>query len=767
VDELGRAGEARALAELVTARSARPPLAVGLFGDWGEGKSHFLELLHQQVTAVARPGNVLAHQAVRQVRFNAWHYAESGLWASLVAELFAQLAAPPDDAVDPDPGTAQRSMSRLTAELVAQRRLAQRLSAARERRDALHRALRGRELFGGLPAGQRRQLTDLVGGDSAAARLYRQATGDAAVLRQLLLAVREAVRSLGPARITAYLTACAAAVAAVVAAVWTRGWTSGFFGAMPVLGAVLVIFPRVLETRQKLAGPWQAARRFARAQRARVETAAEVAQAEVQRLEREMQNLTAAGQLAGLIGERAAAGDYRSQLGVMTQIREDFQRMAALLARATGPEDPRVPGGPEQDRGQDSRDSRDEAGDELPGIDRIILYVDDLDRCPPARVVEMLEAVHLLLAVPLFVVVVAIDPRWLLRSVALHYRDILDVADLPEYTDHSDHSDHSDHFGGPGGGRQAGQELSTPAQYLEKIFQVVFTLPALDTPGYRQMLRSLVGARDDRDDEQPAAGPGPDTASTAASGAGGRGPAGAPLPDRGNDDGSDEERDEERDEDGVPRVDAVRVVERTDPLTLDRDELALLDLLGPPGLVATPRGVKRLANSYGLLTALRRAHREDDLREVPAATAPDGGVVPAYRPYRAGMVLLAALVGHPALGPALCLHLHRQATEHPDHTWTGFCDTLEPERVTGSGAGIWHNGADSRIPPAQVTQWQTLHAALHRVTRTAAQAQPALHLPARLDAWRQWVLPAARLSFPAGRVVTALHQHQHDDTPGR
>ncbi len=42
----------------------------------------------------------------------------------------------------------------------------------------------------------------------------------------------------------------------------------------------------------------------------------------------------------------------------------------------------------------------------LPRIDRIVLYIDDLDRCPEVKVVEVLQAVHLLLAYPLFVVVV-------------------------------------------------------------------------------------------------------------------------------------------------------------------------------------------------------------------------------------------------------------------------------------------------------------------------------------------------------------------------
>ena len=33
---------------------------------------------------------------------------------------------------------------------------------------------------------------------------------------------------------------------------------------------------------------------------------------------------------------------------------------------------------------------------EEPYVERIVLYIDDIDRCPPARVVEILQAVHLL-----------------------------------------------------------------------------------------------------------------------------------------------------------------------------------------------------------------------------------------------------------------------------------------------------------------------------------------------------------------------------------
>ena len=54
-------------------------------------------------------------------------------------------------------------------------------------------------------------------------------------------------------------------------------------------------------------------------------------------------------------------------------------------------------------------------------IDRIVLYIDDLDRCSPRQVVDVLQAVHLLLALDLFVVVVGVDPRWLLHALRSEY----------------------------------------------------------------------------------------------------------------------------------------------------------------------------------------------------------------------------------------------------------------------------------------------------------------------------------------------------------
>ena len=404
-DRLTRGPEAAALADLITARSARPPLAIGVFGDWGEGKSHFLGQLRSQIRE--RSGQVaaddeLTHRAVRQVWFNAWHYAETDLWASLVSELFSQLAAPPGPEVSR--AEEQRRQSRLATEVIARRGLQERLAGAQARLDELRaRARQPGDAWERLPADLRGDVAAPAGG--APEQLYRSLAGVGwLATRQAGLAWAVA-RSIKPRWWAAAALIVAAGVGiAVFAAPVASRWLPGLVAAAGALGALAVPaaagWKKIRAARAKV-GRWVGG------QQARLDLAVTVAAQEVADLQRQLQNLTAAGQLAGLVAEQAQAGSYRSRLGLMTQIRTDFERMAQLLTQAS-----REP-------------EKDEAGDALPAIDRIVVYIDDLDRCPPGRVVDMLEAIHLLLAVELFVVVVAVDPRWLLQALHSHYRDQL------------------------------------------------------------------------------------------------------------------------------------------------------------------------------------------------------------------------------------------------------------------------------------------------------------------------------------------------------
>ncbi|BBB01333.1 hypothetical protein RVR_8697 [Actinacidiphila reveromycinica] len=753
-DELSREGDATAIAELITARTVQPPLAVGLFGDWGEGKSHFMNLLQQRVAGNERTGSPLAQRDVRQVRFNAWHYAETDLWASLVAELFAQLSTPPSG----DRGDEQRRQSRLTAELVQERGLGERLIGARKRRDELREALDG-DLWEALPAERREELTLLLGGPRAQ-QLFAQATDTLGRLRSARVWARRLLGALPLRVVLRYLAGVVLALALVVAAYWglpavrgrMDGWWRALIAALPGTSAVLLVVAYVRKalraTRERLRDGLRKAAEYGAEVHSRVEIAANLAAEEVAALERQLRNMTAAGQLAGLVSDRVGDGQYRGRLGMMTQIREDFQRMARLLAEVAAEPD-RSAGGP-----LSAAARADVVQDELPRIARIVLYIDDLDRCPSHRVVEVLEAIHLLLAVDLFVVVVAVDPRWLLHAIATHYRGMLDgPAERPA--------------AGAGETDADDGELwrLNPAQYLEKIFQVVLTLSPMDRDGYRRLLRTLVGTRPEAGEDTPG-GPRPEQADTPAGARAAEPAAGAPgddpvvaphavAPGAAAGAGGLAAAAEQGHGWAGPRLPAAAKRDRVDPLTLEPDELALLNLLGPPLLVSTPRAVKRLANSYGLLNAIRRDHRAGDLAEQRTELRdPDTGDrrEVAYFPYRAGMVLLALLVAYPTAGPAFFQRLHHRATTSPGSRWREFQEEISAARAEPAGPGA--DGALARTPAVRPDQWRALVSALGHVTDAAERR--GLPLPEPLEAWAAWLVPVSRLSFPTGLMIRPL-----------
>jgi hypothetical protein len=104
-------------------------------------------------------------------------------------------------------------------------------------------------------------------------------------------------------------------------------------------------------------------------------------------------------------------------------------------------------------------------------LDRIVLYIDDLDRCDPSLVADVLDAVHLLLALRLFVVIVGVDPRWLERSLQKRHPVLLDSTPS-----------------------ESGIPATLPADYLEKIFQLTYTLPHMSVSNCADLL--VAAARD-------------------------------------------------------------------------------------------------------------------------------------------------------------------------------------------------------------------------------------------------------------------------------
>jgi hypothetical protein len=103
-------------------------------------------------------------------------------------------------------------------------------------------------------------------------------------------------------------------------------------------------------------------------------------------------------------------------------------------------------------------------------VERIVLHIDDLDRCTPERVVDVLQAINLLQTIELFAVVVSVDARWLRRSLEHHDRVLFEGGTV--------HAELSERVG-------------DPSEYLDKIFQIPFALPGLTGDSATSYLKDI------------------------------------------------------------------------------------------------------------------------------------------------------------------------------------------------------------------------------------------------------------------------------------
>ncbi len=114
-DALGIGPDVQAFASVIASKRLTPPLSIGLFGNWGSGKSFFMGRLKAQVEALAKsaripdpgvPEKLIDNPEsdylpnVVQIEFNAWHYVEANLWASLVTHIFDNLRIDAEDKLE-------------------------------------------------------------------------------------------------------------------------------------------------------------------------------------------------------------------------------------------------------------------------------------------------------------------------------------------------------------------------------------------------------------------------------------------------------------------------------------------------------------------------------------------------------------------------------------------------------------------------------------------------------------------------------------------
>jgi hypothetical protein len=515
-DFLGITQDVHMLAGLVVSRHVRPPLSVGLFGNWGSGKSFFMKQMRRRVRVLAdaaaaeeervgRCGPTVSTycSTVRQITFNAWHYAEANLWASLATHIFDDLASEGSEEV------LRRRADELAEQRGKEQSLLKQLSMVRLERMLVAAQQDSKPVFPELTAEDRDWIareTNLPADTTENVRKF------VTELRGLGSEVRQTWHLLRRSRLA--LAACVVGIAAAIGVAFlvsSPAWPL-LVGLVPVLVGVTPQVTRVREAAQRIR---RAAEHVTTANEQRLAELDE----EAARLEREVAELASQHDAMAFAKSRHASEDYRQHLGIVSQLRRDLELFAAMI---------------------------DKEPDDLGGLERVVLYIDDLDRCPPDVVIKVLEAIHLLVALPVFVVVVAVDPRWLHQAIRHHYKEMLP------------------------------HDVLTPDHYLEKIFQIPFQLPAMDVGGFGRLMLGLAAHRTTDatpDSNTPAETP-PEPART--------------------------EQDEPEATVVTSQPATVRDL-RPRQLDISNDELEFLGRLA--SMVTTPRTAKRVLNLYRLLRA--------------------------------------------------------------------------------------------------------------------------------------------------------------------
>jgi hypothetical protein len=523
--------EVRALAYVVASVKAAPPLAIGLFGEWGSGKTFFMKHLRRRIeklSAGARaqePKSRACHGYIAQIEFNAWHYQEGDLWASLVDHILRNLrfGEKEDEAKLAERSSMlirqiERSEARekvATAEMasaesraqIADARLSELVADEARRRTELERELGPAQILAAVRehvtvdpdlSEKSRKVLQSVGVDqvgTSAAELQgalvearQEIVGVGALLTPLLRAKDRHWRVVLLVAVLLIPMVLGLAIDMLLS-VDGREWLGKLAGATVGLASLSSGATRWLrrqtnwtrELRGKIEPLARALdrqiqdhvdaglsehRRQVAAQRAQLE-AVQQQQTLAQR-EKEQALTEAAGLRLGLaaisddwvlrsfLDERIRDGVYQKRLGIAALVRRDFERLSNHIQDLT-------------DREATGMLRKDELV-----VNRIVLYIDDLDRCDDKKVVDVLRAVHLLLAFPAFVVVVGVDSRWVAQCLDRYLANVLGNSDADLH-------------------RPAmPARRVTALDYLEKIFQIPVWLESIPPARRAKMARALL-----------------------------------------------------------------------------------------------------------------------------------------------------------------------------------------------------------------------------------------------------------------------------------
>lgn len=637
-DIIGIENEVNAFANIILSKEIHPPLAIGLFGDWGSGKTFFMNKLNDRITGICKKlrqnkdnNNHPFCEDVVQINFNAWHYVESNLWASLVNHIFENLkstAEPESDEIEEN--KKKQLLAKLETTAKIQLEYEKEITAITDKIEIAEKEyekIREKYLNEASQL-EKKKIADIykeIKENKDIVNKYKSAFEDLGITQigksyeDIITTIKEIKSIQGSFKLyihTIFLnpklsfwkvTILSAAIIlfallpfliselrTLVGFDFLNNITSTIFRIALVLSTVLgwiklslkkiqtplntlneifkITTDSINEANNQKAEEIRKSEKLLEElifKQNKIKNNLNELQIERASIEKELKEMTSQYRLLKFIKERVASDDYSKNLGLLTMIRRDFEKISDLM----------------------TEQQREGKNEDLPSIDRIILYIDDLDRCPTDRVIEVLQAIHLLLALPLFVVIVGVDSRWVVKSLQTNYEGLIDE----NLTKSSQDS------------KAIGQVNAASAQdYLEKIFQIPFWIPQMTPESSRQLVEYIIEKGEIKEKTKS---PEDDILRS--------------LPETqslGRTVSAISENSADSPDAGIKAIENIETAEplnnaiaepNLDPLTLTEQEKKIMgDLSGLVG--RSPRTIKRFVNTYRLIKISRLDTQETD-----------------------------------------------------------------------------------------------------------------------------------------------------------
>ncbi len=524
--------EIEVFARLLAQKDLKPPLAIALFGNWGSGKSFFMHNLEVSIKQLSdsntlKPdGTPFYCKEIVHISFNAWSYLDANLWVGFMASIFEKL----DEYLT---GITKDEKEKLqleekfvnTLEIVQNQKtkaLLKKQNLEKEK-EKLESRVQGEEKILGeqieeIKKDKWSEITNTVWEQIADDGEVKKTLNELGVTPDVLEKspvqyVKNKINSLSnylkqflalnfPQIIGILLILAALVLIPIFASQFLKS----------IGGKITSLITLFLGIWIKIRAAWlylkpfidkalniqtQYVQELKEAERTHLENLAQL-QLEKASKSQEIQNINSEIEeleveitdveyslshsltrmaLNNFISERRMSADYQDQLGIVSIIRRDLETLSGLFINQEI--DKRLPQ-KEQDllseKNKEFQKIRDEFG-ERP-LERIILYIDDLDRCADDKVLEVLQAVHLLMAFPLFIVVVGVDKRCVIN--ALYNREVSKYFQLDNYQEEKNNK------------KSEGIHIVHPDEYLEKIFQIPFQLQKPAPQNIEHMIHELL-----------------------------------------------------------------------------------------------------------------------------------------------------------------------------------------------------------------------------------------------------------------------------------